>query len=220
MMAIESVSLSPFEGFGMKIGAKETSREALHEIPDCWIDEVEWMTEGAGLDGIVEKIFKKRQELMGKIVRQIIEEQFFDELNRETMVCLQCGKVLTRRGMPGRTVETMIGETRLTRPYFYCENCKDGFYPLDDALILSDRVIQWDMQEVGASVAAEVPYNTAEELFEKLTGMSMAHLCPPVPMRRRGKVEEGRRRGQKERNGKGCGKKRKDSGYILWMMPE
>jgi hypothetical protein len=170
MMAIESVSLSSFEGFGMKIGAKEASREALHEIFDFWIDEVEGMTDGAGLEGIVEKMFEKRQELMGKIVRQIIEEHFFEELNRETMVCPQCDKVLTRGGMLGRTVETMIGETRLIRPYFYCENCKRGFYPLDDALILSDRVKQWDMQELGASVAAEVPYNTAEELFEELTG--------------------------------------------------
>ena len=60
MMAIESVSLSPFEGFGMKIGSKETSREALHEIFDFWIDEVEWMTDGAGLGGIVEKIIEKQ----------------------------------------------------------------------------------------------------------------------------------------------------------------
>ena len=37
-------------------------------------------------------------------------------------------------------------------------------YPLDDALILSDRVKQRDMQEAGASVAAEVPYNKAEEI--------------------------------------------------------
>jgi len=69
MMAIESVSLSPFEGFEMKIGAKEASREVLHEIIDFWIDEVEGMTDGAGLDGFVEKMFEKRQELMGKIVR-------------------------------------------------------------------------------------------------------------------------------------------------------
>jgi uncharacterized protein with PIN domain len=55
------------------------------------------------LDGIVEKIFEKRQELMGKIVEQIIEEQFSEELNRETMVCPQCGKILKRKGMPERT---------------------------------------------------------------------------------------------------------------------
>ena len=65
--------------------------------------------------------------------------------------------------MHARTVETMIGETRLTRPHFYCENCKRSFYPLDDALILSDRVKQWDMQEAGASVAAEDELQACEE---------------------------------------------------------
>ncbi|MFZ2070475.1 MAG: hypothetical protein WAV32_02500 [Halobacteriota archaeon] len=64
-MAIESISLSPFEDFGLTIGAKGASREALHEILDFWIDEVEEMTKGAGLDGIVEKILEKRQELTG-----------------------------------------------------------------------------------------------------------------------------------------------------------
>ena len=46
----------------------------------------------------------------------------------------------------------MIGEITLRRPYFYCENCKKGFHPLDDALILSDTVKQWDMQEASAIV--------------------------------------------------------------------
>ena len=49
-----------------------------------------------------------------------------------------------------------------------------GFHPLDDALILSDTVKQWDMQEAGANVAAELPYNKAQEIFEELTGLSMS----------------------------------------------
>lgn len=173
-MAIASVPHLPFEGLGIKIEEKGASRGTIHEYIDNWIDEVEGMTEGAGLGGIVEEIFKKRQELMGKIVEQILEEQFSAELNRETIVCPKCGKVLKRRDVHGKTVETLVGKIRLRRPYFYCDSCKEGFYPLDDALILSDRVKQWDMQEAGASVAAEVPYNKAEEIFEKLTGMSMS----------------------------------------------
>ncbi|RLG31040.1 hypothetical protein DRN97_09835 [Methanosarcinales archaeon] len=131
---------------------------------------------------------------MGKIVEQIIVELFSDELNRETMVCPNCGRMvsspnlmafsmiqyncifelpfnlkrmrrmLNRRDMHERTVETMIGEIKLRRPYFYCTNCKKGFHPLDDALILSDTVKQWDMQEAGAIVGAELPYNKAQEM--------------------------------------------------------
>ena len=59
-------------------------------------------------------------------MEQIIVELFSDELNRETMVCSNCGRVLNRRDIHERTVETMIGEITLRRPYFYCENCKKG----------------------------------------------------------------------------------------------
>jgi len=95
-MTIASIPISPFEGFGIKNEAKEESREAIHDV---WIDEV--MKKGAGLGGITEEIFKKRQEMMGKIGEQIIVELFSDELN-----------------------------------------------PLDDALILSNTVKQWDYTPV------------------------------------------------------------------------
>ena len=100
-MTIASIPISPFEGFGIKNEAKEASREAIHEAIGGWIDEVIEMKKGAGLGGITEEIFKKRQEMMGKIGEQIIVELFSDELN-----------------------------------------------PLDDALILSNTVKQWDYTPV------------------------------------------------------------------------
>jgi Uncharacterised protein family (UPF0236). len=162
-----------FGGLGINFGTKAANREKIHGDMDSWMDEVK-MAGGAGLGGIVNEVFKKRQELIGKIVEQLIKEKFSDELNREILVCPNCGRVLNRRDMHERTVQTMIGEITLRRPYFYCENCKEGFHPLDAVLILSDSVKQWDMQEAGASVAAELPYNKAQELFEELTGLSMS----------------------------------------------
>jgi hypothetical protein len=172
-MEATCVHNASFEGLGINFGAKAANREKIHGDIDIWMDEVK-MTGGAGLGGIVKEVFKKRQELIGKIVEQLIKEKFSDELNREILVCPNCGRVLNRRDMHERTVQTMIGEITLRRPYFYCENCKKGFHPLDDVLILSDSVKQWDMQEAGASVAAELPYNKAQELFEELTGLSMS----------------------------------------------
>ena len=37
----------------------------MHEAIGGWIDEVIEMKKGAGLGGITEEIFKKRQEMMG-----------------------------------------------------------------------------------------------------------------------------------------------------------
>jgi hypothetical protein len=68
----------------------------------------------------------------------------------------------------------MIGPVKLKRPYFWCKNCSEGFYPLDEALNLSGRKKQWDIQKAGASLAAEIPYEKAEEQFKGLTGLSMS----------------------------------------------
>jgi hypothetical protein len=71
-------------------------------------------------------------------------------------------------------VETLVGDVSLERPYFYCLGCKQGFYPLDQALELSERRKQWDIQEAGVRLAAEVPFETAQELFSELTGLSLS----------------------------------------------
>jgi len=59
---------------------------------------------------------------------------YSEELNRETAVCPRCGKEVKRAGERAgeheRTVETMIGEIKLKRPYFWCESCKKGVLSL------------------------------------------------------------------------------------------
>jgi hypothetical protein len=67
-----------------------------------------------------------------------------------------------------------VGEVSLERPYFYCLGCKQGFYPLDEVLELAERRKQWDIQEAGSKLAAEVPFETAQELFSQLTGLSLS----------------------------------------------
>ena len=57
-------------------------------------------------------------------MEQSFVELFSDKLNRETIVRPNCGRMLNRRDMHERTVETMIGEIKQRRPYFYYTNCK------------------------------------------------------------------------------------------------
>ena len=68
-----------------------------------------------------------------------------------------------------RRVETMVGRLSLRRPYFYCVGCERGYYPLDEALKLSERTKQWDMQKAGAKLAAEMPYEKAQKLSSDIT---------------------------------------------------
>jgi hypothetical protein len=95
-------------------------------------------------------------------------------LHQRTLPCPHCQHLLLARPAPPRTVHTMVGEVSLSRPYFYCTDCQQGFSPLDDALQLSERRTQWDLQQAAARLAAEVPFQTAQELFTQLTGLALS----------------------------------------------
>jgi hypothetical protein len=79
--------------------------------------------------------------------------------------------VLRARDRVGRTVETLVGAIQLERPYFYCRACREGVYPLDDALGVVAGCKQLDMQHAAVQWVTEVPYDTAHALFGALTGM-------------------------------------------------
>jgi hypothetical protein len=53
------------------------------------------------------------------------------------------------RGLVSRSVETLVGEVSLECPYFYCLESQRGIYPMDEALELSERRKQRDVQEAG-----------------------------------------------------------------------
>ena len=63
-----------------------------------------------------------------------------------------------------RVIQTMVGEIRLQRPYFYCLRCKKGFYPLDEALGLSDGKAQYDVQLRMGKLANDDEQSYLEEL--------------------------------------------------------
>jgi hypothetical protein len=73
-----------------------------------------------------------------------------------------------------RTVETLVGSVELDRPYFYCVPCGQGFFPLEAALGVAAGRKQFDLQQAAAKLAAEGPYQTAQELFQELTGVELS----------------------------------------------
>ena len=153
-------------------------RERLHRELDKWLDLLEnSMDDGdkpSGLWDITEGIRKQREALMGTVAREWIEKEYSSYLDQEHANCPMCGRWLKRQDVCQRTLETMVGEITIHRPYFYCSVCRHGFYPLDDALNLSSRRKQYDMQEAATDLAKEVAYEKASSLFTKLSGVSMS----------------------------------------------
>lgn len=156
--------------------AKSRTRQHLHAYLDGWLDRVEaHMPEDTpSLEALTQAVFALRQELTGQITEALVEQRHARVLHQRTISCPHCQCILPARPAPPRTVHTMVGEVSLSRPYFYCIHCQQGFTPLDDVLQLSERRTQWAMQQAAARLAAEVPFETAQELFAQLTGLSLS----------------------------------------------
>ena len=155
---------------------RDQTRRELHECFDLWLDSMEEAVteEPTSLDALAKAVFARRQELTAKVTEALVKQRHRQALHQKTAPCPQCGRLLPARALVPRTVETLVGEVCLPRPYFYCVECEGGFYPLDAVLELSNRRKQWDIQEAGARLAAEVPFETAQELFTQLTGLTLS----------------------------------------------
>jgi hypothetical protein len=151
-------------------------RQKLHERFDQWLDRVEAEMKGPKptLAQLTEVVFKLRQELTQVVTEGLLERRYAAEQEREWTRCPGCGQPLRARGKAERTVETMVGALTLSRPYFYCVQCQQGVFPLDEALAVAERRKQLDVQKAAVKLTKEVPYETACELFQELTGLPLS----------------------------------------------
>jgi len=151
-------------------------RQQLHERFDHWLDTLEeQMREPKPtLEQITRAVWGSRQELTGSLTEALVQHRYGREQAQGTAPCPQCGRLVAARVVVSRTVETVVGSGELERPYFYGVPCGQGFFPLDTALGLAAGRKQFDLQQAAAKLAAEVPYETAQELLRELTGMALS----------------------------------------------
>jgi hypothetical protein len=151
----------------------DTLRHQLPERFDKWLDilETQWPAPPSTLPEVTATMWALRQQLTGGITETIVAHVHHSEHDRHHTTCPRCHRVLRARDRVCRTVETLVGAVQLERPYFYCRPCREGVYPLDEALGVVPGCQQLDMQHAAAQLVTEVPYDTAQGLLEALTGM-------------------------------------------------
>jgi hypothetical protein len=158
-------------------------RQRLHDRFDRWLERVEDHVKEPTppLEELTAAVLALRQELTQAVTESLVEQAHRAALEQRTAVCSQCGQTLSARSLQERTVETLVGAVRLRRPYFYCEPCQRGTAPLDELLQVTGRRKQPDVQRATVKLTQEVPYETACELFEELTGLPLsAHTAHAV----------------------------------------
>jgi hypothetical protein len=128
------------------------------------------------LDDISKGLFQNRSDIMGRAALALIEKKFGHLLDQGYSECPHCHRrIKARAEKVKREVTTLVGPVVIYRPYFYCQACRYGFYPLDEALGLSDRKIQPDVQEVEAWLTSEMPYETAAETMKRCAGIELSN---------------------------------------------
>ena len=149
-------------------------RWRFFEFLDERLDKIEREVSMVELGDITDAIFRNKSDILGQLTLGFIENKYGDLLDQEYAKCPTCGKVHKSRGKVKRKLEARVGVFDLYRPYFYCKKCQRGWYPLDEALGLSDSPVQYDLQDVEAWLSTELPYSTASEAYERCSGGSLS----------------------------------------------
>jgi hypothetical protein len=143
-----------------------------------WLDKVAEDLDAAGpidLQKISKTILKYRQELLGSVAHALLEPILETFSKQEVTCCPGCNKHIRKKRDDNRTVSTLLGSTTISRPYFYCSDCKFGFHPADEALKLTEEFHQADIQEKLAKLTGKMTFEDAAETFTELTGIKVGN---------------------------------------------
>ena len=152
-------------------------REAVRDAADRLVDRMAeslFSSKGRSFLELSQALQEARQEFLGDLLGKLIEVEHRDLLSQQVAPCPRCGKEVKKSDDVPKKLESLQGSTTIRRPYFYCAECRCGFYPLDEALGLCRETKQQDLQKVALELLAEMPFERASELFEKATGVSFS----------------------------------------------
>jgi hypothetical protein len=148
-------------------------RHMIHDEVDKWVDQIiDEVFEDGRQPTVMElsQLFAEtKQKFFGACFQSLIEQKYAGLLEQEYAPCPHCGKRCKKRRDNLKELVTMQGPSVLNRPWFYCTDCSYGFMPLDNALEISRKKYQFDVQKKTTKTAAEVPFYNGSELFAELT---------------------------------------------------
>ena len=111
---------------GKRLSAQEIEdlKAQLNQMVDKALAEGE---EPLTLTGIEDIVLRARQTIGERLTAALIQEQVPAQVPGP--VCDACGREMHYKGQKKRQVVTRSGEVTVSRPYYYCEQCRHGFFP-------------------------------------------------------------------------------------------
>ena len=123
------------------------------------------------------QVFESGKKITATIIQSVIEDRANSEGSISSHPCPSCNGLGKGKGTKKRTIETRHGKISFTRPYYYCQPCKSGFFPLDDELKLAAEAKQYDLGKLALDFLISMPYAEASKLFKKSTGETFSDHC-------------------------------------------
>ena len=91
------------------------------------------------------------------------------------MTCPKCGESARFVDYRSKDITSLVGEMRLSRPYYHCKHCHTGIWPWDAVLCLSDESLTRGAEEVVAMLGTLDSFGTvAESVLPKAAGLSLS----------------------------------------------
>ena len=84
--------------------------------------------------------------------------------------CGQLGKYL---GLRSKQVLTAVGEAPCLRPYYFCEHCQQGWFPVDVDLDIVNTEFSPGVRRMLAAVGHEMPFQRGQEQMKLLAGLTV-----------------------------------------------
>jgi hypothetical protein len=162
MEPAQVLELRPEQSTGDESQDTQRFRDVMHEELDKFLDRLMVVFETdqkPTVADLSDLMTENRQDFLGSCLQHLIEEEYSDSIDLEEGSCPRCGKTCTNRQVVRKKLDTMQG------------SCEQGFAPLDAVAEISRRGKQFDVQKRAVKLAAQLPFATASEFFEDLTGL-------------------------------------------------
>jgi uncharacterized protein with PIN domain len=98
--------------------------EKIYDELMAWDDEINEPT----LREIEKKVLELRKQLGEDLARGIVARQEKRQ-PAEKPKCEQCGEPMENKGLKKKAMESMMGALAIEREYYYCQKCKQGYFP-------------------------------------------------------------------------------------------
>jgi hypothetical protein len=92
--------------------------------------------------------------------------------DQRTLPC-PCGHQAHHVGLRSKTLLTVVGEVKLTRPYYLCEHCGAGQFPVDQQLDVRNTGQSPAVRRMLALVGAEAPFDQGRQQMSVLANLEV-----------------------------------------------